>query len=250
MGAVGNVLGVVAIFLGRIPTPGVTQVALDFSSLAIVIVAIFAGWRLGALTGLIAGIGPMIMFGYVYGSTGINYLPSYRESAHRVISWADFAIDWFDQKVSSSLCIGSSVDRVCSGGRADVVLFRQLGAIVRSRELLGANGCHIGLGESLGRNDNHSISHCCSHWKCWVQNVLGTTRPKPGSLTRTVVANTALVLFFCCCFCRVMPSTSAFHYECWTRGSRLLPTPQVYHIRLCRSGADESYWDPRFLLYL
>src|SRR6266566_948684 len=71
MGAVGNVLGVVAIFLGRIPTPGVTQVALDFSSLAVVIVAIFAGWRLGALTGLIAGIGPMVMFGYVYGSTGI-----------------------------------------------------------------------------------------------------------------------------------------------------------------------------------
>src|SRR5207237_7637464 len=56
---------------GRIPTPGVTQVALDFSSLAVVIVAIFAGWRLGALTGLIAGIGPMVMFGYVYGSTGI-----------------------------------------------------------------------------------------------------------------------------------------------------------------------------------
>lgn len=71
MGAVGNLLGVVAIFLGRIPTAGVGQVALDFSSLAVVIVAIFAGWRLGSLTGLIAGIGPMIMFGYVYGSTGI-----------------------------------------------------------------------------------------------------------------------------------------------------------------------------------
>jgi thiamine transporter ThiT len=71
MGAVGNLLGVVAIFLGRIPTPGVTQVALDFSSLAVVIVGIFAGWRLGALTGLIAGLGPMVMFGYVYGSTGI-----------------------------------------------------------------------------------------------------------------------------------------------------------------------------------
>ena len=71
MGAVGNILGVVAILLGRIPTPGVTQVALDFSSLAVVVVAIFAGWRLGALTGLIAGVGPMVMFGYVYGSTGI-----------------------------------------------------------------------------------------------------------------------------------------------------------------------------------
>ena len=71
MGAVGNVLGVLAILVGRIPTPGVAQVALDFSSLAIVIVAIFAGWRLGALTGLIAGVGPMILFGYVYGSTGL-----------------------------------------------------------------------------------------------------------------------------------------------------------------------------------
>src|SRR5207245_7300171 len=28
-------------------------------------------WRLGALTGLSARIGPMVMFGYVYGSTGI-----------------------------------------------------------------------------------------------------------------------------------------------------------------------------------
>src|SRR5437660_7776840 len=71
MGAVGNVLGVVALFLGRSPTPGVTPVDLYFWSLAVVIVAIFAGWRLGALTGLIAGIGPMVMFGYVYGSTGI-----------------------------------------------------------------------------------------------------------------------------------------------------------------------------------
>ncbi len=71
MGAVGNVLGVLAILVGRIPTPGVAQLALDFSSLAVVIVAIFAGWRLGALTGLIAGIGPMILFGYVYGSTGL-----------------------------------------------------------------------------------------------------------------------------------------------------------------------------------
>ena len=71
MGALGNVLGVVAILLGRIPTPGVTQVALDFSSVAVVVVAIFVGWRLGALTGLIAGVGPMVMFGYVYGSTGL-----------------------------------------------------------------------------------------------------------------------------------------------------------------------------------
>src|SRR3989442_15889512 len=70
MGALGNVLGVVAILLGRIPAGGVAQVALDFSSVAIVIVAIFTGPRLGALTGLIAGIGPMVMFGYVYGSTG------------------------------------------------------------------------------------------------------------------------------------------------------------------------------------
>ena len=71
MGAVGNILGVVAIQLGQIPTAGVQQVALDFSSVAVIIVALFAGWRLGALTGLIAGIGPMIMFGYVHGNTGI-----------------------------------------------------------------------------------------------------------------------------------------------------------------------------------
>ena len=71
MGALGNVLGVIAILLGRIPTPGVSQVALDFSNLAVIVVAVFLGWRLGALTGLVAGIGPAIMFGYVFGSTGL-----------------------------------------------------------------------------------------------------------------------------------------------------------------------------------
>jgi hypothetical protein len=37
----------------------------------VVIVALYAGWRLASLTGLIAGLGPMIMFGFVYGSTGL-----------------------------------------------------------------------------------------------------------------------------------------------------------------------------------
>ena len=71
MGALGNFLGIVPIFLVRIPTPGVSQVAFDFSSVVVVLVAIFAGWRMGALTGFIAGLGPMVMFGYVYGSTGL-----------------------------------------------------------------------------------------------------------------------------------------------------------------------------------
>src|SRR4029077_1643596 len=62
MAALGNLLGVVSVALGRIPTPGISQVALDFSSVPIVIIAIFFGWRLGSLTGLIAGIGPAIMF--------------------------------------------------------------------------------------------------------------------------------------------------------------------------------------------
>ena len=71
MAALGNVLGVVPIGLAQIPTgAGVGQVALDFSNLAIVVVSIFIGWRLGALTGLLAGIGPAIMFGFVTGSTG------------------------------------------------------------------------------------------------------------------------------------------------------------------------------------
>jgi len=71
MAALGNVLGVVPIGLAQIPTgAGVGQVALDFSNLAIVVVSIFVGWRLGALTGLIAGVGPAIMFGFVTGSTG------------------------------------------------------------------------------------------------------------------------------------------------------------------------------------
>lgn len=71
MAALGNVLGVIPIALGIIPTPGVGQVALDFSNLAVVVVAVLLGSRLGALTGLLAGVGPAIMFGFVTGSTGL-----------------------------------------------------------------------------------------------------------------------------------------------------------------------------------
>jgi thiamine transporter ThiT len=71
MGALGNVLGIIPIALGYLPTPAVGQVALDFSSIAVVVVAIFLGWRLGSLTGLIAGLGPAVMFGFVTGSTGV-----------------------------------------------------------------------------------------------------------------------------------------------------------------------------------
>ena len=62
MAALGNLLGVASIAVGRIPTPGINQVAFDFSSVPVVLIAIFFGWRLGSLTGLIAGIGPAIMF--------------------------------------------------------------------------------------------------------------------------------------------------------------------------------------------
>lgn len=62
MAALGNFLGVASIAVGRIPTPGVSQVAFDFSSVPVVVMAVFFGWRLGSLTGLIAGIGPAIMF--------------------------------------------------------------------------------------------------------------------------------------------------------------------------------------------
>jgi thiamine transporter ThiT len=62
MAALGNLLGVASIAVGRIPTPGINQVAFDFSSVPIVVMAIFFGWRLGSLTGLLAGIGPAIMF--------------------------------------------------------------------------------------------------------------------------------------------------------------------------------------------
>ncbi len=71
MGALGNVLGIIPIALGQLPTPAVGQVALDFSSITVVVVAIFLGWRLGALTGLLAGLGPAVMFGFVTGSTGV-----------------------------------------------------------------------------------------------------------------------------------------------------------------------------------
>ncbi len=71
MGALGNVLGLISIGLGQIPLAGVSQVALDFSNVPVVFLAIFLGKRYGALTGLIAGLGPGVMFGYITGNAGI-----------------------------------------------------------------------------------------------------------------------------------------------------------------------------------
>jgi thiamine transporter ThiT len=70
MGALGNVLAIISISLGTIPSPITGQVAFDFSNLAVAIVAVYAGWRLGLLTGLIAGFAPGIWFGLL-GSLGI-----------------------------------------------------------------------------------------------------------------------------------------------------------------------------------
>jgi thiamine transporter ThiT len=70
MGALGNVLALLSITLGTIPSPITGQVAFDFSNLAVAIVAVYAGWRLGLFTGLIAGFVPGIWFGLL-GSLGI-----------------------------------------------------------------------------------------------------------------------------------------------------------------------------------
>ena len=70
MGALGNVLALISITIGMIPSPILGQVALDFSNLAVVIVAVYAGWRLGLLTGLVAGLTSGIWFGPL-GSLGI-----------------------------------------------------------------------------------------------------------------------------------------------------------------------------------
>jgi thiamine transporter ThiT len=70
MGALGNVLAIISISIGMIPSPIFGQVAFDFSNLAVAIVAVYAGWRLGLLTGLIAGLTSGIWFGPL-GSLGI-----------------------------------------------------------------------------------------------------------------------------------------------------------------------------------
>lgn len=69
MGAVANVLGLASI--GLIPIPGISGLAIDLSSIPVAFLAIFLGKRYGALTGLLAGIGPGIMFGYFSGSAGL-----------------------------------------------------------------------------------------------------------------------------------------------------------------------------------
>jgi len=66
MGALGNVLALISIVL----VPIASQVAWDLSNLAVVVVGFYGGWRLGSLTGFIAGFVPGIYFGPM-GSLGI-----------------------------------------------------------------------------------------------------------------------------------------------------------------------------------
>ena len=66
MGAVGNALAAITIA----PTI-VRQVALDFSSLPVLIAGIFGGPVVGALAGFVAGILPSAFFGFMGGQLGI-----------------------------------------------------------------------------------------------------------------------------------------------------------------------------------
>jgi LytS/YehU family sensor histidine kinase len=66
MGAVGNALAAITIA----PTI-VSQVALDFSSLPVLIAGIFGGPIVGALAGFVAGILPSAFFGFIGGQLGI-----------------------------------------------------------------------------------------------------------------------------------------------------------------------------------
>jgi LytS/YehU family sensor histidine kinase len=66
MGAVGNALAAITIA----PTI-VSQVALDFSSLPVLIAGIFGGPVVGALAGFVAGILPSAFFGFIGGQLGI-----------------------------------------------------------------------------------------------------------------------------------------------------------------------------------
>jgi riboflavin transporter FmnP len=66
MGAIGNALAAITIA----PTI-VRQVALDFSSLPVLIAGIFGGPAAGALAGFVAGILPSAFFGFIGGQLGI-----------------------------------------------------------------------------------------------------------------------------------------------------------------------------------
>jgi LytS/YehU family sensor histidine kinase len=66
MGAIGNALAAITIA----PTI-VRQVALDFSSLPVLIAGIFGGPVVGALAGFVAGILPSAFFGFIGGQLGI-----------------------------------------------------------------------------------------------------------------------------------------------------------------------------------
>jgi LytS/YehU family sensor histidine kinase len=66
MGAIGNALAAITIA----PTI-VRQVALDFSSLPVLIAGIFGGPAVGALAGFVAGILPSAFFGFIGGQLGI-----------------------------------------------------------------------------------------------------------------------------------------------------------------------------------
>jgi LytS/YehU family sensor histidine kinase len=65
MGALGNVLAAITIA----PTM-VKQIALDFSAIPVLIVGVFGGALLGALTGIVAGTLPSLYFGFIGGQLG------------------------------------------------------------------------------------------------------------------------------------------------------------------------------------
>ena len=66
MGALGNVLAALTIA----PT-AVRQIALDFSSLPVLLSAALAGPIIGAFTGIVAGLLPSFWFGFVGGQLGL-----------------------------------------------------------------------------------------------------------------------------------------------------------------------------------
>ena len=66
MGALGNVLAMITLPL----FPLAQHVYLDFSSLPVLIAAVFGGALMGATTGFIAGLTPSIWFGFIGGTLG------------------------------------------------------------------------------------------------------------------------------------------------------------------------------------
>ncbi|RLF16531.1 MAG: hypothetical protein DRJ97_00575 [Thermoprotei archaeon] len=82
MGALGNALAIITMPI----FPLAPHVYLDFSSLPVLIAAVFGGAWVGAVTGFIAGLAPSVYFGFIGGSLGmLGFSASIGKALHGLV---------------------------------------------------------------------------------------------------------------------------------------------------------------------